>query len=259
MDETLAAPLEPAAPVVSERLAILVDVHNLFCAAKLLHQSKVDYGCLLREITGPRQLVRAIAYVMQKAEVNQSAFHEALCRFGYEVKVKELRVYPDQEARGGSNVKGSWQVGMTIDALMLAPKLDTIALVTGDGEYAPLVEYLKARGCRVDVVGFERSTAGDLAKAADRFVPIQENWIFKEKKFEEPRPAAPASPAGAPAVPPAPLGLLGSTAPGQIALDALPRDEEHYAEAPPSAPAAEGTIAAAVQPPAEKPRRRSRR
>jgi len=241
MNDITTESAEPAVQVFPERLAILVDVHNLFCAAKLLHQSKVDYGNLLRGLTGTRQLVRAIAYVVHKPDVNQAGFHEALGHLGYEVKIKELKVFHDQEARGGTSAKGSWQVGLTIDALMLATKLDTIALVTGDGEYAPLVERLKSMGCRVQVAGFEGSVAGELARAADQFLPIQENWIFREKKFEELAANTASSP---PATPTAAQGLLGSTIPGQVAMEGLPRDEEHPGEAPAMAAGAEGPVKA---------------
>src|SRR5882757_7425492 len=117
-----------------QRLGIFVDVQNMFYSAKLLHQSKVDYGRLLREITGTRHLVRAIAYIVQKPDVNQAGFHEALSRFGYELKIR-----PDPEGRSGTTAKGSWEIGLTIDALMMAPNLDTVTLVTGDGDYVPLV------------------------------------------------------------------------------------------------------------------------
>jgi hypothetical protein len=113
---------------------------------------------------------------------------------------------------------------MTIDALTMAPKLDTLVLVTGDGDYVPLVDTLRCHGCRVEVVSFERSTAGELIKAADQYIPIQEAWIFKEKKFEQAAAAA--------AVPAAPGngGVLGSTAPGQTVYEGLPKDEELDAE-----------------------------
>lgn len=206
-----------------QRIGIFIDVQNMFYSAKLLHQSKVDYGRLLREITGTRQLVRAIAYIVQKPDVNQSGFHEALTRFGYELKIKELKIRPDPDGRGGTVAKGSWDVGMTIDALMMAPKLDTIILVTGDGDYVPLVDSLKCQGCRVEVVSFERSTAGELIKAADQYIPIQESWIFKEKKFEQQAAAvAPVAPGNG--------GVLGSTAPGQTVYEGLPKDEELDAE-----------------------------
>ena len=197
----------------------------MFYSAKLLHQSKVDYGRLLREIVGTRHLVRAVAYIVQKPDVNQAGFHEALSRFGYELKIKELKIRPDPEGRSGTTAKGSWEVGMSIDAMMMAPKLDTVTLVTGDGDYVPLIECLKAHGCRVEVVSFERSTAGELIKAADQYIPIQEGWIFKEKKFEN---------LGVPGV-----GGLGSTAPGQV-YEGLPRDEDLEAEAAAAAAAERG-------------------
>jgi uncharacterized LabA/DUF88 family protein len=205
-----------------QRLGIFVDVQNMFYSAKLLHQSKVDYGRLLREITGTRHLVRAIAYIVQKPDVNQAGFHEALSRFGYELKIKELKIRPDPEGRSGTTAKGSWEIGLTIDAMMMAPKLDTITLVTGDGDYVPLVECLKVHGCRVEVVSFERSTAGELIKAADQYIPIQDSWIFKEKKFEA---AASGIQSGASS------SGLGSTASGQTVFEGLPRDEDLEAEA----------------------------
>ncbi len=179
-------PAQPAliARTFPQRLGIFVDVQNMFYSAKLLHQSKVDYGRLLREITGTRHLIRAIAYIVQKPDVNQAGFHEALSRFGYELKIKELKIRPDPDGRAGTTAKGSWEIGLTIDAITMAQKLDCVTLVTGDGDYVPLVECLKMNGCRVEVVSFERSTAGELVKAADQYIPIQEAWIFKEKKFE---------------------------------------------------------------------------
>lgn len=192
-----------------QRLGIFVDVQNMFYSAKLLHQSKVDYGRLLREITGTRHLIRAIAYIVQKPDVNQAGFHDALSRFGYELKIKELKIRPDPEGRSGVTAKGSWEIGLTIDALSMAHKLDCVTLVTGDGDYVPLVEYLKMNGCRVEVVSFERSTASELIKAADQYIPIQEAWIFKEKKFET---------AGA-------SGLMSGVAPSGM-YEGLPRDED---------------------------------
>jgi uncharacterized LabA/DUF88 family protein len=201
------------------RIGIFIDVQNMFYSAKILHQSKVDYGRLLKDLTGDRQLVRAIAYIVQKPEVNQSGFHEALSRFGYDLKIKELKISQRNDGSGGTVAKGSWDVGLTIDVMMMAPKLDTIVLVTGDGEYLPLVEAVKVLGCRVELVSFERSTSGGLIRAADYYTPITESWIFKEKKFEQ-QAAAPTEDGNGNG------GLLGSTAAGQIHKDALPKDEE---------------------------------
>jgi uncharacterized LabA/DUF88 family protein len=202
----------------AQRIGIFVDVQNMFYSAKILHQSKLDYGRLIREITGDRYLVRAVAYIVHKPDVDQAGFHDALMRFGYELRIKELKIRQDPDGQGRGTAKGDWNVGLTVDVMSLAPKLDTIALVTGDGDYVPLAEALKAHGCRVEVYGFERATASELAQAADQYVPIREDWIFKEKKFEkEPEEVNGGQPGGQ---------YVGSTAPGEIDKNALPVDDE---------------------------------
>jgi uncharacterized LabA/DUF88 family protein len=149
----------------------------MFYSARTLHQSKVDYSKLLEELVGERRLVRCIAYVVQKPEVDQDAFLEALRRAGYEVKVRELTVRDDGSARG------DWDVGITIDAMSMAAKLDTTILVTGDGDFVPLADALKREGCRVEIVSFEQSTSNDLIRACHEFIPITEKVLFKEEKF----------------------------------------------------------------------------
>lgn len=165
-----------------QRLGIFVDVQNMFYSAKQFHQGKIDYGRLLRDVTGQRLLIRAIAYIVQKSDVKQDSFHDALSNFGYELKVKEVKPRPDADPR--TPLKAGWETGLVVDALSIAPKLDTLALVSGDGDYVPLAEALKLRGVRVEVFSFERSTASELIKAADQFIPIHESWLFRVKKFE---------------------------------------------------------------------------
>lgn len=213
--------VEKAAPAPAQcvqRIGIFVDVHNVFHAARLLHQGKMDYGRLLHELTQDRHLIRAVAYVLQRPDVNQSGFLEALTRLGYEVKVKDLKARPDADGR--TAVKGSWDVGLTIDALNIAPRLDTVILVAGDSDYVPLVEALKSLGCRVEIAGFNRATAPELTKAADHFIST-DGCVFKEKKFEA------AAAAAAPVSSASSSGFgLGPTAAGKTVYEGLPRDED---------------------------------
>jgi uncharacterized LabA/DUF88 family protein len=219
-----------------QRVAIFVDVQNMFYSAKNLKQGKVDYGRLLKEVVGNRHLIRAIAYITQKEDVNQAGFQEALERFGYDLKIKIFKVRTDAEGKA-ITVRASWNVGLTIDALQMAPKVDTVVLVTGDGEYALLAETLKSMGCRVEIVSFDRATSFELIKAANQYIPIPDEWVFKEKKFAlEQDLNAPRAILPDPHIedaPDAPLsfGDLGSTAPGQTDLSGLPKDEP---ELPPS-------------------------
>ena len=149
-----------------QRVGVFVDVQNMFYSAKALHQSKIDYSKLLQEIVGSRNLIRAIAYVVQKPEVDQSSFTDALERLGYEIKSKDLRLRPDGTA------KGDWDMGIAIDTIAIAPKLDTVVLVSGDGDFVPLVEMLKAHGCRVEVFSFRKSTSADLIVAATKYTAL---------------------------------------------------------------------------------------
>jgi uncharacterized LabA/DUF88 family protein len=169
--------------MTAQRVGVFVDVQNMFYAAKKLHQSKVDYGKLLKGVVGDRQLVRAIAYIVQKADIDQSNFHDALCRFGYELRVKELKIREDGEGR--NIAKGNWDVGMTVEIMQLASKLDVVILISGDNDLLPLVECLAQLGVRVELVGFVGSTATQLSRSCHFFTPIAMEWTFKEKKFDQ--------------------------------------------------------------------------
>src|SRR3990167_801240 len=162
-----------------QRIGVFVDVQNMFYSAKALHQSKIDYSKLLLEIVGDRNLTRAIAYVVQKPDVDQCICKDALSRLGYEIKSKELRLRPDGTA------KGDWDMGIAIDTIAIATRLDAVVLVSGDGDFVPLVEMLKANGCRVEVVSFRKSTSNDLIQCATKYTALDEDMLFKERKFQK--------------------------------------------------------------------------
>ncbi len=152
---------------VEQRVGVFVDVSNMYYSAKNLHGSKVDFGKVLKEATSGRKLIRALAYVI-KADIDQEQdFFNALSKQGYEVKAKDLQIFI-----GGAK-KGDWDVGISVDAIKLADKLDVIVLVTGDGDFVPLVEYLQHnKGCRVEVVAFGKTTSSLLLGVTDDFVDL---------------------------------------------------------------------------------------
>ena len=156
-----------------QRIGVFVDVQNMYYSAKNLYDGKVDFEKLIDAATVNRQLVRASAYVVKGDTPGENDFFEALRGIGYEVKVKELK-----EFYGGQK-KGDWDLGMTVDMIQQAKKLDTIVLVTGDGDFAVLVDHLKSMGCRVEVMSFGKSSAKEIREAADNFVDMDE----KPKKF----------------------------------------------------------------------------
>ena len=152
-----------------QRLGVFVDVQNMYYSAKNLYNNKVDFKKVLDAAVMNRDLVRASAYVIKADTPDENNFFEALRKIGYEVKIKELK-----EFYGGQK-KGDWDLGMTVDMIQQAKKLDTIVLVTGDGDFAVLVDHLKSMGCRVEVMSFGKSSAKEIREAADNFIDMDEN------------------------------------------------------------------------------------
>lgn len=151
----------------SQRVGVFVDVANMYYSAKHLYDAHVNFSQVLKDAVAGRELIRAMAYVI-KADIGQEkAFFGALRRAGYEVKSKDLQVFP------GGVKKGDWDVGITVDAIALAQRLDVVILITGDGDFVPLVSFLKHnKGSKVEVVAFGRSCSGKLAEEADEFLDL---------------------------------------------------------------------------------------
>lgn len=200
--------MKPEANYSNQRVGIFVDVSNLYHSAKNLYQGRVNYAELIKSLVGGRQLIRAMAYVVRSegvepqqprghvrmAEKDQAAavsivpasvngsngsdgnggisseasFFEALEKAGLELRMKDLQIY------AGGMKKGDWDVGLTVDVIRMMPFLDVIILVTGDGDYIPLVNYVKWAGGRVvEIASFRRSASSKLVEAADVFVNIE--------------------------------------------------------------------------------------
>ena len=154
----------------AQRVGVFIDTQNLYHSAKHLYKSRVNFAKVLEEAVGDRVLVRAIAYVISTEGGDESAFFDALTKIGIETKVKGLQVFSD-----GAK-KADWDVGLAIDAVKLAPKLDTVIIASGDGDFVPLVEYLKMNeGCQVEAVCFGKSTSAKLIEAVDGFTDLDEN------------------------------------------------------------------------------------
>ncbi len=154
----------------SQRVGIFIDTQNLYHSAKNLYKSKVNFGNVVKEALAGRVLVRALAYVIRTESEEEKGFFEALNKIGIETKVKDIRIF------AGGAKKADWDIGLAIDAIAMAPKLDTVIIAAGDGDFIPLVEYLKyTYGCQVEVIAFGKSTSGALKEAADDFVDMCDN------------------------------------------------------------------------------------
>lgn len=167
------------------RVGIFVDAQNIYHSAKNLHNSRVNFVELMRAVLAGRSPARAFAYVVksegigvpqhvgtysapqpttEERSLGEESFFEALRTAGFELRLKDIQIYP------GGMKKADWDVGLAIDAVRTASSFDVAVLVTGDGDFIPLVEYLKwGLGKRVEVAGFSRTTSGKLKEAADTF------------------------------------------------------------------------------------------
>ncbi|MEY2641215.1 MAG: hypothetical protein RL150_608 [Candidatus Parcubacteria bacterium] len=153
-----------------QRVGIFIDTQNLYHSAKNLHHAKVNFGKVVQTALAGRQLVRCIAYVISSEAGDETSFFEALVKSGIETRTKDLQVF------AGGAKKADWDVGIAIDAVSMATKLDSVILVSGDGDFVPLVEHLQlAHGCQVEVVAFGKSTSSKLIEAADDFIDLGED------------------------------------------------------------------------------------
>jgi uncharacterized LabA/DUF88 family protein len=157
-----------------QRVGVFVDVQNLYYSARNVYKSKVNFRAILKEAVKERNLIRAIAYVIRADVKDEENFFDALKNLGYEVKEKDLQIF-----YGGAK-KGDWDIGIAMDMIELAHKLDTIILVSGDGDFVPLVRHVKyALGCYVEVMAFGKSSSQKLIEEADNYFDLDS----EPKKF----------------------------------------------------------------------------
>jgi uncharacterized LabA/DUF88 family protein len=152
-----------------QRVGILIDVQNLYHSAKNLYGARVNFREILKLAISGRSLIRVFAYVVRTKSGEEKPFFEALTKLGIETRIRDL-----QEFYGGLK-KADWDVGITVDAIRIAPDVDAIVLASGDGDFLQLAEYLKSRGKRIEIVAFGRSASTKLKEAADEFVDLEKD------------------------------------------------------------------------------------
>ncbi len=150
-----------------QRIGVFVDVGNMYHSAKNLFNTRVNFKEVLKSAVAGRKLIRANVYVVKSNSPEEQSFFEALSKQGFDLKMKDLQVFPD-----GSK-KGDWDVGLSVDAIKAADKLDVVVLVTGDGDYIPLIIYLREnKGCQVEVMAFGQTASSKLVAEADDFIDL---------------------------------------------------------------------------------------
>jgi uncharacterized LabA/DUF88 family protein len=152
-----------------QRVGVFIDTQNLYHSARNLYNARVNFGAVLKDAVMNRRLVRAVAYVITTEAGDEKNFFEALEKLGIETKTKDLQIF------AGGAKKADWDVGIAVDAIKMAPRLDSVVIISGDGDFIPLVEYLQTMGVQVEVVSFSKSTSGKLREVVDDFIDLSEN------------------------------------------------------------------------------------
>ena len=156
-----------------QRVAVLVDVSNMYHSAKNLYNKKVNFKEVLKNSVADRKLFRAVAYAIRTESEEENPFFEALSGQGFEVRMKDLQIF------AGGAKKADWDVGIAMDAIKMADKVDVIVIVSGDGDYIPLLTYIQnTKGCLVEVVGFRQTTSSALIEVADDFLNLSDDKKF---------------------------------------------------------------------------------
>ncbi len=168
-----------------QRVGVFIDVQNMYYSAKNLFHQKVNFGGIVKEGTAGRKLIRAIAYVVSTESKEEQPFFDALYNQGIETREKPLQIFY------GGEKKADWDVGIAVEAIRLSPSLDSIILVSGDGDYVPLVEYLRNQGKQVEVMAFGETTSSKLIEAADDFIDLSQNkekFLIFDRRYRSVRP-----------------------------------------------------------------------
>nr|WP_298415452.1 NYN domain-containing protein [uncultured Halomonas sp.] len=156
-----------------ERVAILVDVQNVYYTTRQAFGRHFDYNAFWARSTAEHEVVAAIAYAVDRGDEKQRQFQNILRGIGFEVKLK-----PFIQRRDGS-AKGDWDVGITLDAIELAERIDRLILVSGDGDFDLLLQRIRQRfDTASEVYGVSRLTAESLVRSASRFVAIDDALLL---------------------------------------------------------------------------------
>lgn len=165
--------VQPQPPL---RIAVLVDVQNIYYTTRSAYKTGFDYNHFWKTLSAKGEIQFAYAYAVDRGDEKQRQFQNILRAIGFDVKLKPFI------QRADGTAKGDWDVGITIDALDVAPKVDRLVLLSGDGDFAMLIEKIRHdHGIDVDVYGVPRLTAKALIDSASRFISIDRQWLLSAK------------------------------------------------------------------------------
>ena len=152
-----------------QRVGVFIDTQNMYYSARNLFKRKVNFKNIVEDGVAGRKLIRAIAYVVSTEGGENNAFFEALENAGIETRKKPLMEYPSGQK------KADWDVGLAIDVVQALDTLDVVVIVSGDGDFQPLVNYVQSRGRMVELMAFDRTTSGKLIEMVHDYIDLSAN------------------------------------------------------------------------------------
>ncbi len=166
----------------NQRVAMFLDIQNLYYSARDTFNRKVNFEKVLHMVLRERVLIRAIAYLVKLQGVDQKGFINTLKHIGYQVRVKEPKIFKSIDEQGNlwTTIKADWDMGIAMDAISMAEKVDVAILASGDGDFVDLVRYLHTKGVKVEIAAFKQTAAKELIEIADEFIDLT---AFGEEVF----------------------------------------------------------------------------
>lgn len=156
-----------------EKISILVDVQNVYYTTRQIYKRNFDYNAFWAQVTQNRQVVKAVAYAIERDDEKQKQFQNILRAIGFEVKLKPYI------QRSDGSAKGDWDVGIVLDAMEYAEQCETVVLVSGDGDFDLLAQRIRIKkDASVEVYGVEKLTAKSLIDSASRYIPIESGLLL---------------------------------------------------------------------------------
>ncbi|MBI4591932.1 NYN domain-containing protein [Candidatus Uhrbacteria bacterium] len=152
-----------------QRVGVFIDTQNMYYSARNLFKRKVNFKNIVEDGVAGRKLIRAIAYVVSTESGEEQPFFEALQNAGIETRKKALMEYPSGQK------KADWDVGLAIDVVQMLDTLDVVVIVSGDGDFQPLVNYVQSRGRMVELMAFDKTTSGKLIEMVHDYIDLSAN------------------------------------------------------------------------------------
>jgi len=156
-----------------KKIALFADVQNLYYTVRQAHGCHFDYAALWADVSARGEIVEAYAYAIDRGDAKQQQFQQILRKLGFIVKLKPYI------QRSDGSAKGDWDVGITIDVLDVAARVDEVVLASGDGDFDLLLERVRAGGAEATAYGVPGLTAQSLIRAATRYVPIEGRLLLR--------------------------------------------------------------------------------